>query len=176
MDADGSLDPRELPRVAVPVLEGDADLVLGARAASVPGSWPRHARVANQALALELRRRSGLRLRDIGPMRAARREPLVALGLRAVIAPNYSGLYFRNAFNVGLLLLTCERSGEIEEGERIAIDLSTDTPAIARANGDALACEPIPGFLLDMVRAGGLLNQLKQRLATGELARHPTRA
>jgi 3-isopropylmalate/(R)-2-methylmalate dehydratase small subunit len=111
----------------------------------------------------------------IGSSREQAAAALVALSLRAVIAPSYSGLYFRNAFNVGLLLLTCSRCGEIEEGERIAIDLSTDTPAITRANGDVLACEPIPGFLLDMVRAGGLLNQLKHRLATGELARNPLR-
>ena len=81
MDADGSLDPRELLRVAVPVLEGEAELVLGARRASGPGDWPLHARIANRALAWELRRRFGLRLRDIGPMRAARREPLLGLGL-----------------------------------------------------------------------------------------------
>ncbi len=81
MDADGSLDPRELPRVADPVRKGKADLVLGARRVSVPGAWPLHARIANRALALELRRRSGLRLHDIGPMRAARREPLLALGV-----------------------------------------------------------------------------------------------
>jgi len=81
MDADASLDPRELPRVAAAVLGGEADLVLGARLAE-PGAWPAHARLANRALALELRRRTGLRLTDLGPMRAARREPLLALGLR----------------------------------------------------------------------------------------------
>jgi len=81
MDCDGSFDPRELPRVADPVAAGAADLVLGARRAEA-GAWPLHARLANRALALELRRRAGLRLRDLGPMRAARREPLLALGLR----------------------------------------------------------------------------------------------
>jgi glycosyltransferase involved in cell wall biosynthesis len=81
MDADDSLDPRELPRVADAVLAGQADLVLGARLAE-PGAWPVHARIANRALALELRRRTGLRLADLGPMRAARREPLLELGLR----------------------------------------------------------------------------------------------
>ena len=81
MDCDGSLDPRELPAVAGPVVAGRADLVLGARAAE-RGAWPLHARVANAALCLELRRRSGLRLRDLGPMRAARRERLLALGIR----------------------------------------------------------------------------------------------
>ena len=80
MDCDGSLDPRELPRVAEPVAAGTADLVLGSRAAE-PGAWPLHARIANRALSLIVRRRS-IRVSDIGPMRAARREPLVELGLR----------------------------------------------------------------------------------------------
>lgn len=82
MDADGSFDPADLPTVADPVLAGTADLVLGARVAQ-RGSWPWHARLANRALGLELRRR-GARpvLRDIGPMRAARREALLALDLQ----------------------------------------------------------------------------------------------
>jgi dTDP-L-rhamnose 4-epimerase len=63
------------------VLDGDADLVLGARRPLEPGAWPVHARLANLVLSLELRRRTGLRLSDIGPMRGARREPLLALGL-----------------------------------------------------------------------------------------------
>ena len=81
MDCDGSLDAAELPRIAEPVIAARADLVMGARDAS-PGAWPAHARLANRALALELRRRSGVRLRDLGPMRAVRREPLLALGVR----------------------------------------------------------------------------------------------
>jgi glycosyltransferase involved in cell wall biosynthesis len=80
MDCDGSLDPRDLPRVAEPVACADADLVLGARAIA-PGAMPPHARIANRALALELRRRTGLRLTDLGPMRAARRAELLALGI-----------------------------------------------------------------------------------------------
>jgi glycosyltransferase involved in cell wall biosynthesis len=80
MDCDGSLDPHDLRRVVIPVLDGEADLVLGARRAATRDAWPAHARLANRALALELRRRAGLRLRDIGPMRAARREELVLLG------------------------------------------------------------------------------------------------
>ncbi len=81
MDCDGSLDPRELPRVAGPVHSGQADLVLGARRPE-PGAFPLHARAANRLLALELRRRSGLALRDLGPMRAACRQPLLELGMR----------------------------------------------------------------------------------------------
>ncbi|MDP9397413.1 MAG: glycosyltransferase [Actinomycetota bacterium] len=80
-DCDASLDPRQLPRVAQPVLSGTADLVLGRRRRVGRGSWPVHARAANAALAALLRRRTGLPLRDLGPMRAARREALLALGL-----------------------------------------------------------------------------------------------
>jgi glycosyltransferase involved in cell wall biosynthesis len=81
MDGDGSLDPRDLAAVAAPVLDGDADLVLGARRLTTRGAWPLHARMANRALALEIRRRTGVPLRDIGPMRAARCAPLQALGI-----------------------------------------------------------------------------------------------
>ena len=81
MDCDASFDPRELPRVAEPVAAGATELVLGARRAHA-GAWPLHARVANRALTVELRRRTGVALRDLGPMRAARREALLDLGLR----------------------------------------------------------------------------------------------
>lgn len=80
MDADGSFDPRELPKVADPILRGDADLVLGARRPAL-GAWLVHARLANRVLAFELRRRLDLPLHDLGPMRAARRDDLLALGI-----------------------------------------------------------------------------------------------
>ena len=80
MDCDGSFDPRELPRVADPVAAKRFDLVLGARAPE-GGAWPAHARAANSLLAWELRRRAGIRLRDIGPMRAAHRDALLELGI-----------------------------------------------------------------------------------------------
>ena len=81
MDCDGSLDPVQLPRVSDPIACGSRDLVLGAREAE-PGAWPVHARLANRVLSGLVRRRTGIALSDIGPMRAARREPLLALGIR----------------------------------------------------------------------------------------------
>ncbi|MEU9874476.1 glycosyltransferase family 2 protein [Actinomadura sp. NPDC048021] len=91
MDADASLDPADLPRLvaALGALEtggGDATsppgLVLGRRRPTAPGAWPPHARLGNAVLARSLNRRAGTRLRDLGPMRAARRDALLALGLR----------------------------------------------------------------------------------------------
>ena len=81
MDGDGSLDPFDLVGVARPVLAGHADLVLGTRRPTSAGAWPVHARVANRFLAYEIGRRTGRRLRDIGPMRAARHDALLALGI-----------------------------------------------------------------------------------------------
>ncbi len=78
MDADGSLDPRQLPRVADPVVSGAAALMLGARRPE-RGAWPVHARAMNRLLAMELRRRTKVPLRDLGPMRAARRTALLDL-------------------------------------------------------------------------------------------------
>ena len=80
-DADASLDPADLPRVTDPVRAGTADLVLGARRPTRRGTWPLHARTANRYLAHRVRRAAGTRLRDIGPMRAARRVDLAGLGV-----------------------------------------------------------------------------------------------
>ncbi|MGI8757727.1 MAG: glycosyltransferase family 2 protein [Acidimicrobiales bacterium] len=82
MDGDGSLDPGELALVAGPVLDGEADLVLGARRPTSLAAWPVHARAANAVLAWELRRRTGHALSDLGPMRAASRHQLLALGIQ----------------------------------------------------------------------------------------------
>ena len=80
MDCDGSLDPGELPALVALLESGEADLVLGRRRPT-RGAWPLHARLANVALTALLRRRTGLALRDLGPMRAARRTELLGLGL-----------------------------------------------------------------------------------------------
>ena len=81
MDCDASLDPAQLDLVAGPVAAGAAGLVLGARQPVGRGAWPAHARAANAVLAWQLRRRTGVAVRDLGPMRAARREALLGLGI-----------------------------------------------------------------------------------------------
>jgi dTDP-L-rhamnose 4-epimerase len=82
MDADGSFDPAHLPRVADPVRAGTVDLMLGRRRPSTRGAWPPHARAGNAVIAWRLRRTAGVAVRDLGPMRAARRTALLGLGLR----------------------------------------------------------------------------------------------
>jgi glycosyltransferase involved in cell wall biosynthesis len=81
-DADGSMDPAELPRLVRWVESGSADLVLGRRRPTTFRSWPVHARLANVALAWLMRRATGYSLSDLGPMRAVRRTAMVDLDLR----------------------------------------------------------------------------------------------
>jgi glycosyltransferase involved in cell wall biosynthesis len=81
MDADASLDPRQLVRVTAPVTGGHADLVLGRRRPVSRGAWPWHLRLANAELSRRIRRRTGVALHDLGPMRAGRRTALLGLGL-----------------------------------------------------------------------------------------------
>jgi glycosyltransferase involved in cell wall biosynthesis len=80
MDCDASMDPGLLPTVADPVAAGEVEMMLGARKAD-RGAWPFHARVANRYLGWSLRRKYQLPVTDLGPMRAARRAELIALGI-----------------------------------------------------------------------------------------------
>ncbi|MBA8816026.1 glycosyltransferase involved in cell wall biosynthesis [Microbacterium halimionae] len=81
-DADASLNPEELPTLSAIVRDGAADLVLGCRVPTQRGAWPWHARLANYELARRITRATGVRVRDLGPMRAARREDLLSLDLK----------------------------------------------------------------------------------------------
>lgn len=80
-DCDGSLDPGLLTGFVRRIADGETDLLLGRRRPAGRGAWPAHARAGNAALSRMLRRRTGLRLRDLGPLRAARRTDLLALDL-----------------------------------------------------------------------------------------------
>lgn len=106
IDADGSLDPAQLPRLVEPVLAGRADLAVGRRIPTGRGCWPWHARAGNALLAGLLRRR-GLPVHDIGPVRAFRRADVLALGItdRAFGYP------------LELLLRAAERSWRVVELE-----------------------------------------------------------
>jgi glycosyltransferase involved in cell wall biosynthesis len=80
LDADGSLDPRELPAL-VAELDRGADMVVGRRRPVAGVRWPWHARLGTAAVCWRLRQRHGLSVHDIAPMRVARREALLALGV-----------------------------------------------------------------------------------------------
>lgn len=98
----------------------------------------------------------------IGSSREQAAAVLVHLGVAAVIAPSYGGLFFRNAFNLGLLLLTCAQADRLKNEEQLAL-LAPELSLLLRS-GERLDCEPVPAFLLQMARGGGLLATLKRRL------------
>lgn len=80
LDGDGSLDPADLPRL-VAELDGGADMVIGRRRALPGVTWPWHARLGTAAVCWRLRTRHRLPVHDIAPMRVAKRDALLTLGV-----------------------------------------------------------------------------------------------
>ena len=103
----------------------------------------------------------------IGSSREQAASALRHLGIAAVIAPSFGGLFFRNAFNLGLPLLLCPQAETLQEAERITVHAQADACWVERADHTQLPAQAIPDFLLDMVQAGGLMNLLKQRRQGG---------
>jgi 3-isopropylmalate/(R)-2-methylmalate dehydratase small subunit len=83
------------------------------------------------------------------------------LGVAALIAESFAGLFYRNALNLGLPALVCREAMRIRDGEELKIDY--DKASIVTKSA-ALDFEPIPPHLLDMVRDGGLLPHLEKRM------------
>lgn len=82
-DGDRSEDPADLSRMVAPLIAGGADLVLGSRVANAePGALLAQQRFGNALAVLLLRALYGVRVSDIPPFRAIRRNDLLALGMR----------------------------------------------------------------------------------------------
>ncbi len=99
----------------------------------------------------------------VGSSREQAPQALRHLGVAAVIAPSFAGLFYRNALNLGLPALVCADTDKLIDGEHATLDL--ENAAVVLPDGSRVPCEPIPAFLLDMLRAGGLIQHLKRRLA-----------
>ncbi len=83
-------------------------------------------------------------------------------GVGAVVAKSFSRIFFRNAVNIGLPAVISERARDVlREGERISIDL--ERGYIKRSNGERIPIEGYPPFLLEILKDGGLLQNLKKR-------------
>jgi glycosyltransferase involved in cell wall biosynthesis len=106
-DADASMDPQDLPLLVDQVERGTTDLALGRRRPTTRGAWPLHARIANRVLALMMRRTTGYRLTDLGPMRAVRREAMISLDL----------LDRRSGYPLELVLRASEAGWRVSESD-----------------------------------------------------------
>lgn len=80
LDGDGSLDPGQLPEL-VAELDRGADMAIGRRRPTPGLQWPWHARLGTAAVCWRLRQRYKLPVHDIAPMRVARRDALLGLGV-----------------------------------------------------------------------------------------------
>ncbi|MBP0635746.1 3-isopropylmalate dehydratase [Cupriavidus sp. AcVe19-6a] len=99
----------------------------------------------------------------IGSSREQAPQALRELGVGAVVALSFGGLFYRNAINLGLPVLVCAEAGRLADGARAALDL--ETALLRLDDGSTVACEPIPDFLREILGAGGLVPHLKRRLA-----------
>jgi 3-isopropylmalate/(R)-2-methylmalate dehydratase small subunit len=97
-----------------------------------------------------------------GSSREQAPQALKHLGVAAVLAPSFAGLFYRNALNLGLPVLICEAAPTIADNIACSVDFET---GVVTAGGTQYQCEPIPGFLLAMLRDGGLLPHLEKKLA-----------
>lgn len=88
-----------------------------------------------------------------------------ASGVSCVIADSFARIFYRNAINIGLPLLELgEAVRHIKTGDAIKVDLSTGTVEKI-ATGEVFKAQPLPGFIQDIARAGGLINYVKEAQA-----------
>lgn len=99
-----------------------------------------------------------------GSSREQAPQALKQLGVAALVAESFAGLFYRNALNLGLPSLVCAEAKRIRAGDRLRAD-----PEAGRienlTTGETIACEPIPAHLMQMIRDGGLLPHLAKRLS-----------
>ena len=99
-----------------------------------------------------------------GSSREQAPQALKHLGVAALVAESFAGLFYRNAINLGLPAVVCADARRIGAGDRVQVD-----PEAGRienlSTGEVLACEPIPAHLMQMLRDGGLVPHLEKRLA-----------
>jgi 3-isopropylmalate/(R)-2-methylmalate dehydratase small subunit len=85
------------------------------------------------------------------------------LGVAALVAESFAGLFYRNALNLGLTAVVCADTERIRDGDLLRVSLEEGEIANL-TTGETLHCEPIPAHLMEIVRDGGLLAHLEKRL------------
>lgn len=98
-----------------------------------------------------------------GSSREQAPEALKHLGVAALVAESFAGLFYRNAINLGLPAVVCAQAKRIRPGDELKLDLERGV-IINLNTGETLACEPIPAFLMEILRDGGLVPHLERRL------------
>ena len=98
----------------------------------------------------------------LGSAREQAPMALRELGVGAILARSFSRIFYRNAINFGLPLLTLPEDAVISAGDVLEVDpvagIIDNT-----TTGQVLTVEPIPEHLMQMIAAGGLMPWLKQQ-------------
>ncbi len=84
--------------------------------------------------------------------------------ISCVIAQSFARIFFRNSINIGLPILESpEASADIKEGDVIEVDL--EKGRIRNVTREKIyAASPFPKFMQEVIRAGGLLSYLRQKV------------
>lgn len=98
----------------------------------------------------------------MGSSREQAAQALKHLGVAAVIARSFAGIFYRNALNLGLVALVCRDVGRIRANDALEVNAAAGR-IVDKTTGETLRCEPLPAHLLAMVQAGGLVPHLEQR-------------
>lgn len=106
-----------------------------------------------------------------GSSREQAPQALKHLGVAALVAKSFAGLFYRNAINLGLPAVVCAEADRIQAGDRISVDARAGL-IHNHTRGEQLRCEAIPAHLLQLLDDGGLLSHLERRLA-GRTSNHP---
>jgi 3-isopropylmalate/(R)-2-methylmalate dehydratase small subunit len=100
----------------------------------------------------------------MGSSREQAAQALKVLGVAAVLAVSFGGIFYRNALNLGLPVVVCAQADAVRAGDHVSLDLAGGK-IVNETSGRTLPAEPLPQFLLDMLQDGGLVPHLEKRFA-----------
>ena len=86
-----------------------------------------------------------------------------AAGVDIVIAKSFARIFYRNAFNTGLLILECKDTDKIAEGDKLEVSLGNGSIKKKKKN-EEYKFEAMPEVMQELVKAGGLINNAKKNL------------
>lgn len=93
---------------------------------------------------------------------------LKARGLACIVAASFARIFYRNAINIGLPIVECpDCLSDIEEGDVIRVSLEEGEITNLRT-GKTFYSKPYPPFLIEIIKAGGLVNWTKKQLKEAE--------
>ena len=105
----------------------------------------------------------------VGSSREQAAEVLKYLGIAAVIAPSFAGIFYRNAINLGLPVFTIDEAlmdmPTLVDGAKVRFDFDTAELRILD-DTTSISLIPFPDFLKELILDGGLVPHLEKRFQT----------